>query len=290
MLTAVRRNRGMGGLLPENIIQVTATRTSVTATAAMPVSSDVVVTLRLETNYKVCDVTIHAGNITGTASVQTSSIVRHCLITMAPAKDSKWRYVLLSDTVDIPLMPRNVLTSTIHDDNLTVTAAHPVRSDVTVVYSVLGQSQYTELCRVTIPAGQSSGSATFTPSSVARQVSVTISPTLDEYYEYSPDVNVKQVPAYEMTIYNIATATTITSTTNRWGVGPAVRSDVTITIRLRGSSEVFATVVIPAGQYSSTVNIEPSPRTRECEIGWSPGYDAYMQYTMSYFMTIPAQN
>jgi hypothetical protein len=119
---------------------------------------------------------------------------------------------------------------------------------------------------------------------------VIISPTLDEYYEYSPVVILKQEPAYEMTIYNIATATTITSTTNRWGVGPAVRSDVTVEIRLRGSSEIFATVVIPAGQYSATVNIEPSAQVRNCEIGWSPDYDAYMQYTMSYFLTIPAQN
>lgn len=280
----------MAGLLPENIIQVTATPTRVTATATMPVATDVTVTLRLETNYKVCDVIIPAGSVSGTADISTSSVVRTCNITLAPAKDSTWRYVLQSDTVDIPLMPRNVLTSSISRNSLTVTAAHPVRSDVTVVYSVLGQSQYTELCRVTIPAGQSSGSATFTPSSAVRQVSVTITPTLDEYYEYSPDVNVKQVPAYVMTIINIATATTITSTTSRYGVGEPVRSDVTVEIRLRGSSEIFATVVIPAGQYSATVNIEPSATARNCEIGWSPGYDAYMQYTMDYFLTIPAQN
>lgn len=279
----------MAGLLPENIIQVTATRTSVTATAAMPVASDVVVTLRLETNYKVCDVTIQAGNTTGTASVQTSSIVRHCLITVAPAKDSTWRYTLQSDTVDIPLMPRNVITSTVQAGfKMTAVAQYPVSSDVTVTYRLLGVSPATDLCSITIPAGETTATVSFTPSSSARQVSIIISPKLDDDYEYSPYVNVLTVPAMTLTIFNTATATRISSRTGDY-VTP-VQSDVTLTVRLRGTLDVIATIVMPAGSASAYADIEPQTVQREGEVVLEPSRDEYMNYTTSVFLTIPGSN
>lgn len=288
-LQPFNRRRVMAPVLPENSIQVTATRTSVTATAAMPVTSDVVVTLRLETNYKVCEVTIQAGNTTGTASVQPSSIVRHCLITVAPAKDSSWAYVLDNDTVDIPLYPRNILTTTVtsSSNTLTVVAAHPVSSPVTVTYRRLGVTPATDLCSVTIPVGQTTASVTYTPSYSARQVSVLVNPALDEDYEYSPEVNLLQIPAKKITILHSATPTQITSRTSNYS---NVFSDVIITFRLRGTTTVLATLTIPAGSNSGSVEIEPASVARETEIGWSPDHDSYTSYTMSYNLTIPAQN